>query len=131
MDYYELIGTTPVKYRGCPKSLTKTLWKTQLDSPDLNDLQIIISTIFLGTDHNYSNSGSPVLFETMIFGGEFDQHQIRYNSYDRAYSGHLNCVNHIINNKLIIYTRTELFPDQEPKIVSEIVNKKFNFNLRT
>lgn len=38
-----------------------------------------ISTVFLGIDHNYSNAGPPVLWETMIFGGPpaLDQYQAR------------------------------------------------------
>lgn len=31
-----------------------------------------ISTVFLGLDHNYSDSGPPVLWETMVFGGKLD-----------------------------------------------------------
>lgn len=30
--------------------------------------EIEVSTVFLGTDHNYSPVGLPILFETMIFG---------------------------------------------------------------
>lgn len=36
-----------------------------------------ISTVFLGIDHNYSGNGRPVLWETLVFGGELDQHQER------------------------------------------------------
>ena len=32
-----------------------------------------ISTMFLGLDHNYSQSGPPILWETMVFGGKYDQ----------------------------------------------------------
>ena len=35
-----------------------------------------VSTVFLGLDHNYG-SGPPVLWETMVFGGELDQKQDR------------------------------------------------------
>jgi hypothetical protein len=40
----------------------------------VNDVEI--STVFLGLDHNYG-SGPPVLWETMVFGGELDQEQTR------------------------------------------------------
>lgn len=46
-----------------------------------------VSTVFLGVDHNY-DGGEPILFETMIFGGEFDQYQERYCTYDEAVKGH-------------------------------------------
>ncbi len=47
-----------------------------------------ISTVFLGLDHNFLSEGPPILFETMIFGGRFDQNQYRYSTYDDARSGH-------------------------------------------
>jgi len=49
---------------------------------------IEISTVFLCIDHNYTNNGPPVLFETMVFGGEFDGECRRYSSWDEALSGH-------------------------------------------
>jgi hypothetical protein len=48
---------------------------------------IFISTVFLGLDHSW-NSHLPVLWETMIFGGEHDQYQDRYTSYEDAIKGH-------------------------------------------
>jgi Mrp family chromosome partitioning ATPase len=36
-----------------------------------------ISTVFLGLDHNMIGHGPPVLWETMVFGGELDQEQDR------------------------------------------------------
>lgn len=32
-----------------------------------------VSTVFLGLDHNYSEEGPPILWETMVFGGPHDQ----------------------------------------------------------
>jgi hypothetical protein len=52
---------------------------------------ILISTVFLGLDHSFGNRGlldKPVLFETMIFGGEHDQYQDRYTSWEDAKKGH-------------------------------------------
>lgn len=51
---------------------------------------ILVSTVFLGIDHrmSFGPSGPPILFETMVFGGEFDQHQKRYSIYDKAKEGH-------------------------------------------
>lgn len=45
-----------------------------------------ISTVFLGMDHGFH--GEPLLFETMIFGGEHDMYQERYSTYDQAEKGH-------------------------------------------
>lgn len=48
---------------------------------------VFVSTVFLGIDHGYRNY-EPVLFETMVFGGENDGHQERYKTYDQALKGH-------------------------------------------
>ena len=48
---------------------------------------IRVSTIFLGLDHSFGG-GEPVLFETMIFGGEHDQDLWRYKTWEEAVDGH-------------------------------------------
>ena len=50
-----------------------------------------ISTMFLGLDHQYSK-GKPLLFETMVFGGELDQEQERYSTWEEAVAGHRRMV---------------------------------------
>lgn len=53
---------------------------------------IHVSTVFLGLDHNFSGTGPPILFETMIF--EDPEHPgresycERYTSYIDALRGH-------------------------------------------
>ena len=46
-----------------------------------------ISTVFLGIDHSFGE-GKPILWETMIFGGEHDDYQKRYTSREEALEGH-------------------------------------------
>jgi hypothetical protein len=46
-----------------------------------------VSTVFLGLDHNFGG-GPPLLFETMVFGGEYDQQCDRYSTWDEAEAGH-------------------------------------------
>ena len=46
-----------------------------------------ISTVFLGVDHSHGH-GPPILFETMIFGGEHDQHQDRCSTWKGAEAMH-------------------------------------------
>jgi len=47
-----------------------------------------VSTVFLGIDHNYSGTGPPILFETMVNRrGEWDE-QARYATWDEAEAGH-------------------------------------------
>jgi hypothetical protein len=48
---------------------------------------IRVSTVFLGLDHGFGD-GPPVLWETMIFGGNHDQEQWRYSSRGDAVTGH-------------------------------------------
>lgn len=55
--------------------------------------EIRISTVFLSLDHNHSNGGPPVLWETMVFGildedGNEDEKQERYTSHEAALEGH-------------------------------------------
>lgn len=49
-----------------------------------------ISTIFLGLDHGWSDEPDhqPVLWETMVFGGYYDDYQERYTSHQDAIEGH-------------------------------------------
>ena len=47
-----------------------------------------VSTVFLGLDHNFLGTGRPVLWETMVFGGELDGEQWRYDSQKAAMEGH-------------------------------------------
>lgn len=54
-----------------------------------------VSTVFLYMDHNWSveEDAVPILFETMIFGGEYDQEMWRYSTYAEAKAGHDRIVN--------------------------------------
>lgn len=47
-----------------------------------------ISTVFLALDHSFGEDGPPILFETMVFGGELDQEQERYATWAEAEQGH-------------------------------------------
>lgn len=49
---------------------------------------IKVSTIFLGIDHSMGE-GEPQLFETLIFGGEYDQKMSRFSTYKKALLGHV------------------------------------------
>ena len=46
-----------------------------------------ISTVFLGVDHNFLGR-PPILFETMIFGGELDDEMEQYSTWQDAEKGH-------------------------------------------
>jgi hypothetical protein len=53
--------------------------------------KILISTVFLGLDHNWGD-GNPILYETMIFGGKHDEYQERYCTKEEALEGHKKAV---------------------------------------
>ena len=50
-----------------------------------------VSTVFLGLDHSFGG-GPPLLFETMILGGEHDKYQDRYETWEQAEVGHQKAV---------------------------------------
>lgn len=53
----------------------------------IND-EIRVSTVFLGFNHAPLGSGTPILWETMIFGGQHSEYQERYTSHEDALAGH-------------------------------------------
>lgn len=48
---------------------------------------VMVSTVFIGIDHSFGE-GPPMLFETMIFGGEHDQYQDRCSTWEQAEAMH-------------------------------------------
>lgn len=46
-----------------------------------------VSTVWLGIDHAWGD-GPPIIFETMVFGGELDGEIWRYSTEDQAARGH-------------------------------------------
>lgn len=50
---------------------------------------IVVSTVFLGLDHNFGESDVPLLFETMIFDtDDEDEYQVRTATWDEAEKAH-------------------------------------------
>ena len=76
-----------VEWNECSKFL-----QTQNVVKQDNIEKIRVSTVFLGIDHNWLGS-TPILFETMVFGGEYDQYQKRYSTWDEALVGHARIFN--------------------------------------
>lgn len=50
----------------------------------------VVSTVWLGLDHNFSETGPPLIFETMIFGrgGSDIEYCERYPTEEAALAGH-------------------------------------------
>lgn len=50
---------------------------------------VLVSTVFLGIDHSFSRSrAAPILWETLVFGGEHDGETERYIARADAVKGH-------------------------------------------
>ena len=49
---------------------------------------VVVSTVFLCLDHSWKEEDGPILFETMVFGGDEDQMQVRYRTENEARNGH-------------------------------------------
>lgn len=64
----------------------------------------LVSTVFLGLDHNFEKTGEPILFETMIFGGKHDQYQTRCSTWDEAVIQHEEACK-LVRNKFISWIR--------------------------
>jgi hypothetical protein len=99
MTNYILNGKTPV-----PESNPRK-WAEWFETANRHVAETLlpdgtrISTVFLGMDHNFILSGPPVLFETMIFGGEHDGYQERYRTWDEAEAGHRVAVELVKNSE--------------------------------
>lgn len=84
---YVLEGHTPVAV----DTMTWALWFNKAGRYVAHDEPspgVEVSTVFLGLDHNHAEEGPPILFETMIFGGEHNESQWRYATWDEAEAGH-------------------------------------------
>lgn len=57
--------------------------------------EIVVSTVFIGIDHNYTRAGPPILFETLVMGGSHDGEMDRYATWEEAERGHEEMIRHI------------------------------------
>lgn len=121
-DQYILVNG---KIKKANSFLDYALWfedmnNRRIDRTEINE-DVYVSTVFLGIDHNFGriieekksqwhvgafnaqecektfNGRKPILFETMVFGGEYDQYCWRYSSMGEAKIGHWNVVDCIRN----------------------------------
>lgn len=90
-DKYILDGHTPVE---CDDLMKWGQWMGSADRHVNTTMvgDVKVSTVFLGLDHSFGDDGPPILFETMIFGGEHDEYQDRYATWDEAVDGHKKAV---------------------------------------
>lgn len=57
----------------------------QIGDTEVGDVRV--STVWLGLDHQYGD-GPPLIFETLIMGGELDGEMWRYPTRKDAVAGH-------------------------------------------
>ena len=96
-DKYILDGHEPVT---CFDLMTWGRWMETADRHVANTMigdgvhgvGVHISTVFLGLDHNFGAEGPPILFETLVFGGEQDEYMLRYTTWKKAEAGHKKTV---------------------------------------
>lgn len=94
-DKYILNGTIP---RPCDDLLEWARWfetaERHVAVEDTGNERI--STIFLSLDHSFGRDATPVLWETMVFGGPFDQEQDRCSgSWEDAEAMHKRMVKRV------------------------------------
>jgi hypothetical protein len=65
------------------------------EGPNAEDVRV--STVFLGLDHNWSDDGPPILWETLVFGGSQDGTMRRYRSREDALRGHREVCREVFN----------------------------------
>ena len=82
-----------------------------------------LSTVFLGIDYNFGERGSPVLFESMVFGGEhLDESMDRYCTWAEAAIGHSKIFQRIDK---IITSRYKIEEVKEEHIHDRITNFRY------
>jgi hypothetical protein len=79
-----------------------------------------VSTVFLGVDHGFGWDGPPILFETMIFGGEHDGFQQRCSAWDEALVMHRKTLAMLTGGSL---TRARRPISSLPARVAELIDE--------
>jgi len=83
--YYKLVDKVPVPVASLLEATTdepaRRVALTQIGD-------VTVSTVFLVFDHAWGAGRRPLLFETMVFGGEHDEFQERCCTWDEALEMH-------------------------------------------
>ena len=98
--HYILDGKTAVpetnflKWGQWFETADRTVALPQLDSGEY------VSTVFLAIDHAHGLSDTPILFETLVFGGEHEGDMMRYTTWEAAERGHAQMVQRVMGQPL-------------------------------
>jgi hypothetical protein len=95
MKMYELVGKDFRKTDDIEKSKSTSLFLTSYG-------EVSVSTVFLGWDHSFGSNSEPILFETMVFEGVYNEYQVRYHTYDEAEQGHKYTCEMISDDPIVI-----------------------------
>ena len=69
----------------------------------VDDKTYMVSTVWLGINHNFSGKGEPIIFETMIFGKDYDgEYQERYHTEKGAIYGHKKAIKLLKSGELFL-----------------------------
>ena len=90
-NWYILEGKKPVKCDDITEWGKQMKYVNRIVSQTIYG-DVKVSTVFLGIDDNYG-FGKPMIFETMIFGGEHDMYIEKYSTWDEAVKGHEKACN--------------------------------------
>lgn len=78
-----------------------TTWSKWLETADrtlkITDMsKIIVSTVFLGMEYDYTQGDDLLLFGTLVLGGTMDGYLVRYATWDEAIEGHHEVVGAVL-----------------------------------
>lgn len=91
--WYKLEGKVPVPDETCVWAVKeKNATKRIVGETKVRDATV--STVFLGLDHSLGRK-TPVLFETLVFGGSMNGECNRYETWDQAEKGHQQMVDRV------------------------------------
>ena len=57
--------------------------------------EVRVSTVWLGLNHAFGRNSPPLIFESLVFGGEHDQDMMRYATEQEAIEGHRTAVENL------------------------------------
>lgn len=86
------------------KPINITLWGKLFKDADYKIVRatttddVTVSTVWLGVNHRFGE-GQPLIFETMIFGGNNDGYQERYSTLGEARAGHERIVKEFLKGE--------------------------------
>jgi hypothetical protein len=89
---YILVNRKPVNH---PNDDEWFLWFGNVDNRRVGLTEIgdvVVSTIFGGIDRSYGHGGSLLIFETHVFGGEYDGEEWLTSTWEEAEAKHAEIV---------------------------------------